>query len=99
LTASFVERAEQAGYEAIAVTLDTTLLRWRVHDLEGGHLPFLRERGIANYTSDPVFRQLPPPSAAMPSPARPGLGVLSSALDLLRSYPAARSAQSRPAGC
>ncbi len=59
LTASFVERAERAGYEAIVVTLDTTLLGWRVRDLDRGYLPFLRGRGIANYTSDPVFPQLP----------------------------------------
>ncbi len=87
LTASFVERAERAGYEAIVVTLDTTLLGWRVRDLERGYLPFLRGRGIANYTSDPVFSELPVDGGAMPSPPRPGLGALRSALELLRSFP------------
>ena len=58
LTESFVSRAEQAGYEAIVLTLDTTMLGWRVRDLERAYLPFLRGRGLANYLSDPVFRQI-----------------------------------------
>ena len=87
LTASFVERAERAGYEAIVVTLDTTLLGWRVRDLDRGYLPFLRGRGIANYTSDPVFPTLPLDTGPAPKPPRPGLGALRSALELLRSFP------------
>jgi lactate 2-monooxygenase len=55
LTDSFVRRAEQAGYGAIVVTLDTPLLAWRPRDLETAYLPFLRSVGIANYLSDPVF--------------------------------------------
>ena len=88
LTASFVERAEKAGFEAIVVTVDTTLLGWRVRDLDRGYLPFMRGRGIANYTSDPVFRQLPVEGGALPKPPRPGFGALKSALELLRSFPA-----------
>jgi lactate 2-monooxygenase len=80
-------RAERAGYEAIVITLDTTLLGWRVRDLDRGYLPFLRWRGIANYTSDPVFRRLRLDSGAAPSPPRPGLGVVKSVLELLRSFP------------
>ena len=38
------------------VTLDTALLGWRSRDLDLGYLPFLEGRGIAQYTSDPVFR-------------------------------------------
>ena len=87
LTASFVERAERAGYEAIVVTLDTTMLGWRVRDLERGYLPFLRGRGIANYTSDPVFPTLPPGDGAVPRPPFPGPGVLRSVLELLRAFP------------
>jgi len=87
LTASFVERAERAGYEAIVVTLDTTLLGWRVRDLDRGYLPFLRGRGIANYTSDPVFGQLTVDGGPAPRPPRPGLGALRSVLELLRSFP------------
>ena len=53
---SFLDRAEAAGYSAIVVTLDTTLLAWRPRDLEGGYLPFLKGVGVANFFTDPVFR-------------------------------------------
>ncbi|MBC7365213.1 MAG: alpha-hydroxy-acid oxidizing protein [Undibacterium sp.] len=56
LTRSFLRRAEGAGYTALVVTLDTRLLGWRPSDLEHGHNPFLFGKGMANYTSDPVFR-------------------------------------------
>jgi isopentenyl diphosphate isomerase/L-lactate dehydrogenase-like FMN-dependent dehydrogenase len=56
LATSFLDRAEAAGYSAIVVTLDTTLLAWRPRDLQGGYLPFLKGIGTANYFSDPVFR-------------------------------------------
>lgn len=55
-TNSLLARAEAAGYEAIVVTLDTRLMGWRINDLEEAYLPFLEGKGIANYTSDPVFR-------------------------------------------
>jgi isopentenyl diphosphate isomerase/L-lactate dehydrogenase-like FMN-dependent dehydrogenase len=56
LAASFVARAEAAGYGAIVVTLDTPLLAWRPRDLQQAYLPFLKSIGIANYLADPVFR-------------------------------------------
>ena len=56
LAASFVHRAEAAGYSALVVTLDTWLLGWRPRDLELAYLPFLQGVGVANYFSDPVFR-------------------------------------------
>lgn len=56
LAASFLERAERAGYSALLVTLDTWNLGWRPRDLALGNLPFLRGEGTANYFSDPVFR-------------------------------------------
>lgn len=56
LTASMVRRAEQAGYSAIIVTLDTTMLGWRERDLDYPFLPFLESKGLANYMTDPVFR-------------------------------------------
>ncbi len=56
LVESLVSRAEACGCEAIVVTLDTTLLGWRSRDLDRAHLPFLLGQGIAQYTSDPVFR-------------------------------------------
>lgn len=58
LVASLVRRAEAIGCEAIVVTLDTHVLGWRPRDLDLGYLPFARGRGIAQYTSDPVFRRL-----------------------------------------
>jgi lactate 2-monooxygenase len=60
LAASLVSRAEQAGFTALVVTLDTWMLGWRPRDLERAYLPFLHRVGIANYTSDPVFRSLLP---------------------------------------
>ena len=56
LTRSFLRRVEATGYTALVVTLDTRLLGWRPRDLDLGHNPFLLGKGIANYTSDPVFR-------------------------------------------
>ncbi len=58
LTASLVARAEACGAKAIVVTLDTTLLGWRPRDLMNGYLPFILGKGIAQYTSDPVFRSM-----------------------------------------
>ncbi|WP_240917844.1 lactate 2-monooxygenase [Phycicoccus sp. HDW14] len=58
LAASLVRRAEACGAEALVVTLDTAYLGWRPRDLDLGHLPFARGEGIAQYTSDPVFRRL-----------------------------------------
>jgi lactate 2-monooxygenase len=56
LMESLVGRAERAGYEAIVLTVDTFLPGWKPRDLEGAWQPFLEGVGIANYTSDPVFR-------------------------------------------
>jgi len=55
ITASLLERAASAGYSAVVVTLDTTILAWRPRDLDHGYLPFLTGEGLANYYSDPVF--------------------------------------------
>ncbi|MHB1569350.1 MAG: alpha-hydroxy-acid oxidizing protein [Solirubrobacteraceae bacterium] len=56
LAQSLVARAERAGYEAIVLTVDNFLPSWRPRDLQHAWLPFLHGHGIANYTSDPVFR-------------------------------------------
>ena len=56
MAVSFVDRAAAAGYSAVVVTLDTLLLGWRPRDLARAYLPFLKGIGLANYTSDPVFR-------------------------------------------
>lgn len=58
LVASLVRRAEACGAKGIIVTLDTTLLGWRTQDLAIAYLPFLHGKGIAQYTSDPVFMKM-----------------------------------------
>lgn len=55
---SFLSRAEAAGYSVLVVTMDTTMLGWRVRDLQNAYLPFLTGQGIANYVTDPAFRRL-----------------------------------------
>jgi len=55
LTANFLKRAEDSGYSALVVTLDTSMLGWRERDLQHPYLPFLRGDGLANYFTDPVF--------------------------------------------
>jgi lactate 2-monooxygenase len=56
IAASFVRRAEDAGYSAIVVTLDTPVLGWRERDLRNAYLPFITGEGCAQFFSDPVFR-------------------------------------------
>ena len=86
LVASFVARAEACGCEALVVTLDTKMLGWRSRDLEQAHLPFATGRGIAQYTSDPVFRSMVDPStvetSGLPTPT-----AVKSLLQATRSYP------------
>jgi isopentenyl diphosphate isomerase/L-lactate dehydrogenase-like FMN-dependent dehydrogenase len=72
LAASFVTRAERAGYSALVVTLDTYLLGWRERDLQMAYLPFAHGEGLANFVTDPVFRAaLPTPPEKDPRPAVP----------------------------
>ena len=56
LAASFVKRAEAAGYKGIVVTLDTQILGWRPRDLALGSFPQLRGLCLENYFSDPIFQ-------------------------------------------
>jgi len=56
LAASFVQRAEQAGFNGIVATLDTWITGWRPRDLSTSNFPMLRGLCLANYFSDPVFR-------------------------------------------
>lgn len=58
LVDSLLGRAEAMGADAVAVTLDTTMLGWRPQDLNIGSLPFARGEGIDQYTSDPRFRDI-----------------------------------------
>ena len=57
LAGSLVDRAVAAGYGAIVVTLDTLTLGWRDRDLRNGYLPFLGGQGLAQFFSDPIFRE------------------------------------------
>jgi lactate 2-monooxygenase len=56
LTGSLVSRAEAAGYSALVVTVDNYIPGWKPRDLQHAYLPFLEGIGIAQFTSDPVFR-------------------------------------------
>jgi len=53
---SFLNRAEEAGYDGIVVTVDAPILGWRERLIERGYYPFLDGDGVANYFSDPEFR-------------------------------------------
>ncbi len=89
LVASFLARAEACGCSALVVTVDTTLLGWRTRDLDHGHLPFLRGKGIAQYTSDPVFQGLTEEALRQPpaSTVKPSLAALGALLDMARAHP------------
>jgi len=93
LVESLVSRAEACGSEAIVVTLDTAYLGWRPRDLDLGHLPFARGEGIAQYTSDPVFRRLVAErlaagaGAAVPARPRPTPAAVGTLLSMSRNHP------------
>jgi L-lactate dehydrogenase (cytochrome) len=101
LVESLLGRAEATGCEAVVLTLDTTMLGWRPRDLDLGHLPFALGKGIAQYTSDPVFRRLveeraaaagapssPPPAPArrLPQP-RPTVSAVRALVGMARAWP------------
>jgi len=89
LVESLVGRAEACGCEAIVLTLDTTIVGWRPRDLEPAFLPFLRGQGIAQYTSDPVFRRLMAQGSendGSPQP-QPTPQALRTLVALTRAYP------------
>lgn len=56
LTASFVDRAKQAGYGAIIVTVDTPMLGWREQDIANGYSPFAHGHGLGQFVTDQIFR-------------------------------------------
>ncbi len=84
LVRSFVERAERCGCRGIVLTLDTSMLGWRPRDLDLANLPFLRGMGIAQYTSDPVFRRELDLPLAGPSGNAPATRITWQALTVLR---------------
>lgn len=88
LVESFVRRAESCKCEAIVLTLDTTMLGWRPRDLDLNYLPFLRGRGIAQYTSDPVFRDLMKTKLGDPDePPKLTWKSIQSLIQMARNYP------------
>jgi lactate 2-monooxygenase len=85
---SFVERAERCGCGAIVLTLDTTLLGWRPRDLDLAYLSFMRGMGIAQYTSDPVFRrEMEQPLDGPAANPRVTLAALGALASLMRRTP------------
>src|SRR5579863_6759072 len=91
LVLSLVRRAEACDCRAIVLTVDTTLLGWRSRDLALGYLPFLRGMGIAQYTSDPVFRDLLRSGKGQPIPGTPrpkvNITTIANLLRLKARYP------------
>lgn len=85
LVESFVQRALESGNKAIVLTLDTTILGWRNIDLANGYLPFLYGKGIAQYTSDPIFKKLMK-DAETKSTSNKTPGILD-LIELFKSYP------------
>ncbi|KAI1259882.1 putative FMN dependent dehydrogenase [Xylariaceae sp. FL1019] len=59
ITISMLNRAKNAGFSALVVTLDTYILGWRPSDMDNGYNPFLRsdQIGVAIGLTDPVFRE------------------------------------------
>jgi lactate 2-monooxygenase len=92
LVESLVSRAERCGCSAIVLTLDTTMLGWRVRDLDLASLPFLRGRGLAQYTSDPTFMEAVRAALDddLPPTGRVTLSALASLWDLAGAHPGSR---------
>jgi lactate 2-monooxygenase len=93
VAASFVDRAANAGFGAIVLTLDTLILGWRPRDLARAYLPFLSGQGCAQYFTDPVFLprlEKPPEEDVLTAAATmlstfPNLGLTWDDLEWLRS--------------
>jgi isopentenyl diphosphate isomerase/L-lactate dehydrogenase-like FMN-dependent dehydrogenase len=75
------------------------MLGWRPRDLDKAYLPFIRGMGIAQYTSDPVFRRLvaeriaareagtAPGSSEIPEKARVTPAAIRTLIDMTRRSP------------
>ncbi|MFD4366704.1 alpha-hydroxy-acid oxidizing protein [Rhodococcus sp. NPDC058521] len=90
LVDSLLERAENMGADAVVVTLDTTMLGWRPEDLNLGSLPFAQGKGIAQYTSDPVFMRIVREriAAALPKPdTEVTLGAVRALISMTSRFP------------
>ncbi|WP_435063723.1 alpha-hydroxy-acid oxidizing protein [Halobaculum sp. EA56] len=58
VTASLLDRAADAGFDAVVLTVDTPTLGWRERVLSAGATPFQDAHGMGTYFSDPAFRDL-----------------------------------------
>jgi lactate 2-monooxygenase len=89
LVDSLIRRAEAIGAGALVITLDTTVLGWRPQDLNLGSLPFAKGLGIAQYTSDPRFRELVDERVARggSTDTEVTLGAIRSLLSITRNHP------------
>jgi lactate 2-monooxygenase len=93
VAASLVSRAEDAGFGAIVVTVDTPVLGWRERDLTNAYLPFLTGDGCAQFFTDPIFRsrlERPPDEDVLAAAAAvlatfPNLDLTWNDLDWLRA--------------
>jgi len=56
VVASWIQRSEKCGCVALVLTVDSPMVGWRDRDLRSNYTPFLRDEGLRQYTSDPVFR-------------------------------------------
>jgi isopentenyl diphosphate isomerase/L-lactate dehydrogenase-like FMN-dependent dehydrogenase len=79
IVASFLERAESAGYSAVVVTLDTPILGWRPRDLRRSYLPFIKGEGCRQFFSDPVVQSR--------LPQAPEEDLLTAAATMLATFP------------
>lgn len=57
ITISLLNRAKEAGFKVLVVTLDTWALAWRPWDLDHAFVPFFQGTGNTVGFSDPVFRR------------------------------------------
>lgn len=82
LTRSLVERAENAGYRALVITLDTWVTGWRPRDLNSANFPQLRGKVLENYFSDPAFRAMlqKPPEEDLAAAVRAWAGTFGKVL-------------------
>jgi len=91
LVDSLIDRAEKIGAGALVITVDTTVLGWRPQDLNLGSLPFAQGLGIAQYTSDPRFRELVAERVGRRSAEKADrtitLGAIRSLLSITRHHP------------
>ncbi len=87
LVSSFLQRAEKCGCTGLVLTLDTTMLGWRIRDLDLNSLPFLEGMGIAQYTSDSVFQSLVEQNI-IPATKQPvTLKTLQGVVKMVNNYP------------